>query len=292
MYWIKFIFTNRWFYILSISLIVAGGLGILILDRLIMPVYTNYNEGVTVPDVTKISLEEAEQVLSDYGFRFEVMDRRAHTAYPADYIIDQAPPARQIVKPNRKIYLTVNTAIRPTAVVPNVAGMSLRNATIQIENYGLSLGGVSMESGEFRNTVLRQSLAPGDTVDQGAVVDLTVSDGLGDEIVQVPEIAGLNLNEAQQRLGEVGLFVSDIHYEEAEDLAPYTIISYLPDTAEMREGEYLTLIVSERLDIEEVDEAGAIIDTGNNEQNSNEDVDPDELDNEEPDNPDIEEVNE
>ncbi|NBB75995.1 MAG: PASTA domain-containing protein [Bacteroidetes bacterium] len=91
------------------GLVAAGVIFVLLLDLLIMPFYTNYNEGVTVPDVTKVSLAEAETILEDYGLRHEVIDRRAHSAYPADYIIDQSPSPKQIVKPERKVYLTVNT---------------------------------------------------------------------------------------------------------------------------------------------------------------------------------------
>src|SRR5690625_5361507 len=83
------------------------------MDLWIMPYYTNYNEGVTVPDVTRLPLDEAEALLETYGLRHEVLDRRAHSAYPANYIIDQTPEAMQIVKPDRKVYLIVNTDATP-----------------------------------------------------------------------------------------------------------------------------------------------------------------------------------
>src|SRR5690625_84571 len=88
------------------------------MDLWIMPYYTNYNEGVTVPDVTSLPLDEAEALLETYGLRHEVLDRRAHSAYPANFIIDQTPEAKQIVKPDRKVYLIVNTDATPKTVVP------------------------------------------------------------------------------------------------------------------------------------------------------------------------------
>ncbi|MGK7369851.1 MAG: PASTA domain-containing protein, partial [Candidatus Halalkalibacterium sp. M3_1C_030] len=149
--------TSKKFYASVSTLIAAGALFLLLLDFVLMPAYTNYDEGVTVPDVTRLSLTEADSLLTTYGLRFEVSERRSNSAYPADYVIDQTPSASEIVKPNRKIYLTVNTVSTPKVEVPKVVNLSLRNAKIQLQNYGLVVGTVSYESSRFKNSVLRQS---------------------------------------------------------------------------------------------------------------------------------------
>lgn len=267
---LKKIIQNKTLYKVLGGLFVAGISFALVMDLLIMPYYTNYNRGVTVPDVTKISLEEAEELLESYGLRHEVLDRRANTVYPANYIIDQAPAAKQIVKPNRKVYLTVNTAVTPQTVVPNVVNLSLRNAEIQLENHGLVVGTTSYESSRFRNTILRQSIAPGDTVARGSVVNLAVSDGLGSRIVDVPDVAGMRLTEAQQALTRAGLRVGEIRFQPSREYTPNTVISFTPDEPRLTEGESLLLIVSERFDAREEIESGAIIDdtTAVNQQNN------------------------
>lgn len=256
--WIKSLLTSKKFYITSGSIITAGIAVILILDFFVMPRYTNYHQGITVPDVTKISLQEAEELLEHYGLRHEVHDRRANIAFPADFIIDQSPAPLQIVKPNRKVYLTVNTAEEPTAVVPNLLNMSLRNAQIQIENYGFQVGDISYESSRFRSTVLRQSIAPGDTIRRGTTIHLTISDGLGDRKVRVPDIIGDRLNEAQQKIRRAGLRVGEIRFEPSAEAVPNTILSFSPDEEELTEGETLTLVVSERHDAREEIESGAV----------------------------------
>lgn len=255
---IKYIFTNPLFYYITGGLVLFAILLAVLLNFVIMPNYTNFNEGVTVPDVTKISLEEAEELLEQYGLRHEVLDRRANAVYPANYIIDQAPSPLQIVKPNRKVYLTVNTEIRPTAVVPNVVDMSLTNARIQIENYGFTVGSTIYETARFRNTIIRQSLTPGDTVDRGAVINLVVSDGLGGRVVDVPDIVGNTLIEAQQKIRRAGLRVEDIRYEATQDAVPNTVLSFTPDSEQLTEGQALKLIVSERFDVREEAETGAV----------------------------------
>lgn len=265
------ILTDRRVHIFLASFIAFGIVVTLLLDFIIMPSYTNYNEGVTVPDVTKISLDEATSLLNEYGLRHEVLDRRANSAYPADFIIDQSPSPQRIVKPNRKVYLTVNTATTPQTVVPDVVNMSLRNAEIQLENHGLTVGTKSYESSRFRNTILRQSVAAGDSVDRGTVVNLTVSDGLGSRIVDVPDVVGLRLSEAQQTITRAGLRVGEVRFQPSREYTPNTVISFSPDEEELTEGESLQLIVAERFDAREEVESGAIIDdsTSVNQQNQN-----------------------
>lgn len=268
---LKLILKDRRLYVFLGSLIALGIVVALLLDFLIMPSYTNYNEGITVPDVTKISLDEAAELLDEYGLRHEVLDRRAHSAYPANYIIDQSPSPQQIVKPHRKIYLTVNTAQTPQTVVPDVVNMSLRNAEIQLENHGLEVGTKSYESSRFRNTILRQSVAAGDTVDRGTVVNLAVSDGLGSRIVDVPDIVGMRLSEAQQNITKAGLRVGEVRFQPSREFTPNTVISFTPDQEKLTEGESLQLVVAERFDAREESESGAIIDdsTSTNQQNPN-----------------------
>ena len=253
------IFSKKVFYAAGAFVGTAIAIAILF-DLFIMPHYTNYNKGITVPDVTKLSLEDAEFLLERYGLRHEVHERRANSVYPANYIIDQAPAPNQIVKPNRKVYLTVNTAVTPQTVVPDVVNMSLRNAEIQLENHGLVVGTRSYESSRFRNTILRQSVAAGDTVSRGTVVNLAVSDGLGSRMVNVPDVEGMRLSEAQQTIIRAGLRVGEIRFQPSRDQAPNTIIDYSPREEQLTEGQSIMLIVSERFDAREEVEEGAIID--------------------------------
>ena len=267
---LKQILTSKTFYITLFSFMIVGAGLLYAFDKFIMPVYTNYNEGVTVPDVTRISLEEAEQLLGSIGLRHEVADRRANSAFPANYVVDQQPAPTMIVKPNRKVYLTVNTEVKPTALVPNVTNLSLRNAQIQLQNYGLEVGTITYESSRFKNAVLRQSIPTGTTVEKGMTIDLVVSDGLGDKVVQIPEIIGLRLPQAQLKLREAGLRIGEIIFQPSKDVAPNTVLDFTPKVQEILEGQSLNLVISERFEAIEQIEGGVIIDTtgiGNNTPN-------------------------
>lgn len=255
---LKYIFTGRKFYYFAAGVIVFGALFLLALDKAIMPFYTNHYEGITVPDVTRTTLEEAEATLKELGLRYEVAERRANAAFPTNYVIDQQPEASNIVKPRRKVYLTVNTEVKPQVEVPDVTSLSLRNAEIQLQNYGLEVGTISYESSRFKNAVLHQSIPEGTIVDKGITVDLIVSDGLGDQIVTVPEIIGLKLPQAQLKIREAGLRIGEITYKPTDAEEPNTILDFSPKVKEATEGETLNLIISERLKVEEEEEGGAV----------------------------------
>lgn len=255
---LKRIFTSKKLYLTILSIIVLGAGFLFVMDKLVMPNYTNYYEGLTVPDLTKSTLTEAEAELTKLGLRYEVADRRANSAFPANYIIDQQPVANSIVKPNRKIYLTVNTEVKPVVEVPNVVSLSLRNAQIQLQNYGLEVGSTSYESSRFKNVVLRQSIAEGDTVAKGTSIDLVISDGLGDKIVTIPEIIGLRLPQAQLKLREAGLRIGQIRFRPNKDVIANTVLDFTPKVTEIIEGETLDLVISERYEAIEPEEGGVI----------------------------------
>jgi eukaryotic-like serine/threonine-protein kinase len=255
------VLTSKQFFAFMGGLIIIGAIAFVALDKWIMPWYTNYNEGVTVPDVTKIPIDDAERMLEMYGLRHVVIDRRPHEAFPANYIIDQTPAGTSIVKPNRTIYLTVSSSDRPMVSVPEVVNLSLNNAQIQLQNHGLRVGNVTFESSRFRNAVLRQSIPGGRSVDRGTIIDLVVSDGLGQQRVEIPDIVGLRLAEGQRLLREVGLRVGTIQFRPTNQFEPNHIIMYSPnDSPTVFEGQALNLIVSEQLTVREESEGGIILD--------------------------------
>jgi beta-lactam-binding protein with PASTA domain len=102
-------------------------------------------------------------------------------------------------------------------------------------------------------------------------VNLAVSDGLGSRIVEVPDVVGLRLSEAQQTITKAGLRVGEVRFQPSREFTPNTVISFSPDAEELTEGESLQLVVAERFDAREEVESGAIIDdsTSVNQQNQN-----------------------
>jgi beta-lactam-binding protein with PASTA domain len=124
----KRFYYNKNFYLSLVLLIAAIILLLFLLNDVIMPDYTHHDEGVTVPNVTRLPLKDAEKMLKSSGLKYKVSERRPNNAFPANYVIDQDPPGSNIVKPHRKISLTVNTVSNPTVKMPKIENLSLRNA--------------------------------------------------------------------------------------------------------------------------------------------------------------------
>lgn len=254
------VFLDKRLYIGIFVIVVVTVATVYLADRYIMPLYTNHNTGVTVPDVTKLNVEQATLSLNERGLRVEIIDERMNEAFPPNFVLDQNPPGNSMVKPNRKIYLTVNASEVPTVTVPNVVNLSLRNAEIQLQNFGLQIGNISYASSRFKNSVLSQSVPAGTQARRGTNVNLVVSDGLGMNRVAVPEIVGLRLAEGQRKIRQAGLRVGEFRYQRTFDMEPGRILRFSPAEADsLFEGESLDLVISELPDAEEVEERGAVI---------------------------------
>lgn len=88
--------------------------------------------------------------------------------------------------------------------VPDVIGLSEDDARAALEQAGLRVGAVEHTYDEdvAAGTVAAMSPEPDETVDRTSAIDLTISTA-----TRVPDVSGLPLDEAKQRLEEAGLTV-------------------------------------------------------------------------------------
>jgi eukaryotic-like serine/threonine-protein kinase len=95
---------------------------------------------------------------------------------------------------------------RPDRVsVPNVIGQEEGTARQLLEDKGFDADTVSRPSAAPRDTVTEQDPIPGEKVDEGSTVVLTISSGPAS--VAVPDVQGLSEAEATKRLEDAGLLV-------------------------------------------------------------------------------------
>jgi beta-lactam-binding protein with PASTA domain len=121
---------------------------------------------------------------------------------PRETVIDQNPPPNSDVKPGRRVYLTVNAGDVPMVSVPDLDGISVREAKNRISSLGLKAGTIEPDSlpSPYPNTITRQNPEPGDSLKKGEAVDLWFSTGLGQDTVRVPGVIGRTTEEARRRL--------------------------------------------------------------------------------------------
>ena len=200
--WLRTLFQNLYFWGGLGGLLLFGIAGYVLVDAVIMPSYTRHGVAVRVPDVEDRSFEEAKKLVTDRNLKVRRRVGRYNPDVEQEAVVDQNPPPNSDVKPGRRVYLTVNAGELPRVDVPNLNGISVREAKSRVSSLGLEVGTVEPDSvpSPYPNTITRQEPEPEDSLKEGATVDLWYSTGLGADAVQVPSVLGRTVEEAQRLL--------------------------------------------------------------------------------------------
>lgn len=221
-HWLQPVFKNKTFWGGFGLLLGAGFLIYFLMDAWIMPSYTRYGVSVEVPTVENMPYEEARQVLRRAGLRAEREEQQYNPNVPPGFVLDQNPSPKSMVKPGRRIYLKINSEDVPMLRIPDLASLSDRLARSRLRDLGLRVGTVALDTipSEFPGTVTRQDPASGTEVAKGTTVNLWLSPGPGERLVEIPDVVGLTVAEARQRLLDARLrpLVRPEEAEEAEDV--------------------------------------------------------------------------
>ncbi|WP_031026954.1 Stk1 family PASTA domain-containing Ser/Thr kinase [Streptomyces albus] len=129
--------------------------------------------------------------------------------------------------------------------VPNVAGLSVSEATDQLENTGLkATKGTSEFCGEKKGTVCKTDPGQGESVEADSTVTLIMSKGPRDQAPrEVPGVTGDIFADAKQKLSEAGFKVGKKQQE--SDQPAGTVLSQDPAAGEKaKKGTKVTLTVA------------------------------------------------
>ena len=174
---------------------------------------TQHGKIRTVPSVIDKSFSEATQILEKEGFRVVVSDSVWEANKAPLAVVKQSPDAENIVKANRTIYLTINKSAAPLIEVPNMVGLSFRNAEILIKQLGFKLGDTTRRTYFAKNSILEQTyrggvLPAGTKLPIGSSIGLVLGSGVGDQEFDVPSLTGLSYTEAKSLIESLGLMLT------------------------------------------------------------------------------------
>jgi eukaryotic-like serine/threonine-protein kinase len=246
--------------VLHFSLVALVGSCVLFLFfNFLLPIVTHHGQFITVPNLQGISLEEVDAYLAQRNLRFEVTEEFSYEPnYPPMAVLQQYPKAGARVKEGRKIYLTLNTKTPPKVKMPNLVDGSVRNAHVRLKSHGLLLGTIKYVPDVAQNAVLEQwhqgrEIAPETLVTQGAKIDLVVGAGLGNKMVEVPQVVGMTLEEAKPLLLSVGIQVGNLAYQAVAQQVSGKILQQRPNAGQqVRIGEHVDLWLVARQEKETV----------------------------------------
>lgn len=221
--WLRALLRNSYFWGGLSVLLIIGVAAFLLVDSVIMPSYTRHDVAIRVPNVEDRSFEDAKQLIEERNLQVERQVGRYNPNVDRNVVVDQTPLPNADVKPGRRVYLTVNAGEAPMVELPDLTGMSVREAKNRISSLGLDVGAAQPDSipSPYANTITRQRPTPGDSLRQGSTVNIWYSTGLGNETVEVPDVVGETVEVAQRRLLQYKLrsVVVDERLEETEDTA-------------------------------------------------------------------------
>ena len=236
--------------LLVAGLIGAFLVGVVLFNFLVMPRFVQQGETVTVPDLVGASLVEAETICTRTGLHLRVEDRRYSAGTPSDQVLGQFPEAGDTVKPGRVVRVHLSLGAEEVSL-PDVRGLSLRQATLQLENANLEIGRIARvyedKGGAGANGPMVQAMRPrpGEAVPRGGKVDLVVADGSSPEPFLMPDLTGRALEEVKQRIEAQGFRVGRITYRSKAGTYPGTVLEHTPAAGSLiLQGETIDLVAS------------------------------------------------
>lgn len=119
-------------YIVIIGFVILWG-ALIWLDS-----WTSHGKTCIVPDVKGMSFEHASEVLAKSSLYAVLNDSIFSNEVKPGHVTDQIPHAGAIVKPDKDVYITINAYARKTIVMPNFAGMPVRQARSVLSGMGFS----------------------------------------------------------------------------------------------------------------------------------------------------------
>ncbi|KIH98805.1 serine/threonine protein kinase [Streptomonospora alba] len=193
-----------------------------------------------VPDVVGMQEQGARAVLGSVPVQIEVSEERVYSEEEPGAIAEVEPAVGERVLPGDTV--TVSLSKGPLHVdMPDLVGQQAGDARSALEDDGFAdvVEEETSSQDQPAGTVISTDPEPGAEADREAPVTLTVSAGF-----DVPDVEGMQQDQAQSKLQEAGLQVS-VAEEASEDVPEGEVVSQDPAAGEtVSSGETVTITVS------------------------------------------------
>ena len=144
---------------------------------------TKHNEEIMVPNLKRLTTEQAEEKLDELGLEYEILDTLDYKPnLPKLSVVLQEPEAGELVKGGRTVYLKINASSYKMVRIPDLVDKTYRQAVPTLISLGLAQGNVSYAPHIGKDMVLEmrlngKKLKPGTKVYKATKIDLVLGDG-------------------------------------------------------------------------------------------------------------------
>ena len=239
------LFAKKFYKRVLFGLIIICSL-LLLMDFVVMPLYTKHNWEYELPDVTDRPVTEAMEILDSCGFVPLIKDSVYDEKFSPGSVIQQNPLPFSKVKSGRRVYLIVSIGEKPL-YVPALIGLTPQDAEFRLREQELNLNQVFYEFSDFypRGVVISQSLPAGEVAQKNQRVNITVSLGVAPTTFEIPNLVGKSLDTAEKELEAIGVKIAKVKYSYRPQLVPGTVLNQsLEAGSSAAKVESISLLVS------------------------------------------------
>ncbi len=236
------------FLLLLVGLVITSGLGLLAIHLIVMPSIVHRHEVVAMPDLTGLTIEDAEARMHKENLEVVQTRERAHPSIPAGRIIEQTPSPGSPIRGGRTLKVVTSSG-PPSGAVPDLIGLSLHQAEVTLQREVYRTGRVAhLRRPDLSSpTVIYQNPPAGRAVRKGQVVDMVLGEPAPPEVLRMPDLRGAELYRARQEVTAAGCELAPITYERTADTPPNTVIAQTPAPGlRVTKGERIALVASSR----------------------------------------------
>jgi serine/threonine-protein kinase len=192
----------------TIAILIFFVIGLLLANFIIMPAIVHMGKEITVPNVGNIPLDSAMQILNNTGLQGVVVERRHDHIIEEGKIIIQEPLPDTRVKKGRIINLTVSLGTE-TITVPFLTGVDLAKGIQIIEKLGFAVSDIDsiLSDSIPRGKIIRTIPEFETEMKKGEEIKIIISKGM---ILKMPNLVGMNINDAQAALKRMDLIIKEI----------------------------------------------------------------------------------
>lgn len=205
-----------------VTLVVAAGVfyglyagGTAIYDRVV--------NSVSVPDFLNADAAAAERIASRVGLQVKIVEVNHPDENDIGLVVLQSPEEGKTMKKGDTVLLTVSKG-PASQLAPKVVGMPLNTAISEAQKMKLTIAVVEyvVSADVKQDYVVSQVPEAGASCQAGDIIQVTVSGG----IVNVPNVIGRTLNDAQELLSASGLTVSPtVQFVDTDDASLHGMVA-------------------------------------------------------------------
>ncbi len=239
-------FFKRYPWALHLLIMLGVSLVVLLLVFMVIRIYARQGDEYELPDMVGHNVAE---LMDDNPIALDVvvMDSIFRPGQEGGIILTQDPKGGTMVKKGRKLYITMTAFTPEDAVLPELVGLTVRQAVSELQAAGLQAGKLKFVEDPYKNNVIEQTckgktVYAGQQIERGSTIDLLVGLGDGNGRSVVPFVIGRTPDRARRDILSASLNVGREHYNGVKNRQTAVVYRQEPDYTGVSKYAYGTSV--------------------------------------------------